>query len=74
MIAHMTTLDQAALFGLATLPFALSILYSRWKYSVRRRSAKEWKKINTTANEVWNDFMYAKSRSNHPAGREFQKN
>lgn len=70
----MTTLDQIAIFGLATLPFACAILYSRWKYDARRRSAKEWKKINTTANQVWDDVMYAKSRRNHPAGTNFQKN
>lgn len=73
MIAHITGVDAAAFFALASLPWALSILFNRWLDSPQREDTKRWKQISRVANEVADEMEYLRARDRHPAGKNFVK-
>jgi len=74
MIAHIAGSDTVVFAALASLPFALSILFTRWVNSEREQSRRRFNKIARIANEVDREVSYALSRERHPAGRDFRKN
>lgn len=74
MIAHVTSSDALLFAALASLPFALSILWARWEHSHRRQSDKYWRSIASIANAVSDEVDYALSRERHPAGKALRKN
>lgn len=68
MIAHITGQDAVTFAALASLPFAVAIL---WK---RHKANAYWRSVARVANAVNDEVAYALSRERHPAGKKFQRN